>query len=108
MTNIAVGDLTTNGEQRAMRYTPAVTIVAAWMSADTGVGPAIASGSHTNKGICADLPVAPPKSKSAIKVKVKAATVVVVADCVRKLATSPLATKLIEPNVAKIKNNPTE
>ena len=32
---------------RAMRYTPAVTIVAAWISADTGVGPAIASGSQT-------------------------------------------------------------
>jgi hypothetical protein len=32
---------------RATRYTPAVTIVAAWMSADTGVGPAIASGSQT-------------------------------------------------------------
>ena len=28
-------------------YTPAVTIVAAWMSAETGVGPAIASGSQT-------------------------------------------------------------
>jgi hypothetical protein len=28
-------------------YTPAVTMVAAWMSADTGVGPAIASGSQT-------------------------------------------------------------
>jgi hypothetical protein len=32
---------------RATRYTPAVTIVAAWMRADTGVGPAIASGSQT-------------------------------------------------------------
>ena len=28
------------------RYTPAVTIVAAWISAETGVGPAIASGSQ--------------------------------------------------------------
>jgi hypothetical protein len=28
-------------------YTPAVTMVAAWMSAETGVGPAMASGSHT-------------------------------------------------------------
>jgi hypothetical protein len=28
-------------------YTPAVTMVAAWMSAETGVGPAIASGSQT-------------------------------------------------------------
>ena len=32
---------------RAMRYTPAVTIVAAWISAETGVGPAMASGSQT-------------------------------------------------------------
>ena len=37
-------------------YTPAVTIVAAWISAETGVGPAIASGSQTCSGICADLP----------------------------------------------------
>src|SRR3954471_13750002 len=43
-------------------YTPAVTIVAAWMSADTGVGPSIASGSQTYKGICALLPVAPTNS----------------------------------------------
>src|SRR5260370_17122183 len=45
--------------QRATRYTPAVTIVAAWISADTGVGPAIASGSHVYRAICADLPVHP-------------------------------------------------
>ena len=32
---------------RAIRYTPAVTIVAAWISAETGVGPAMASGSQT-------------------------------------------------------------
>ena len=48
---------------RATRYTPAVTIVAAWISADTGVGPAIASGSQTCSGICADLPVAPMNSR---------------------------------------------
>ncbi len=29
------------------------------MSAETGVGPAMASGSQTKSGICADLPVAP-------------------------------------------------
>src|SRR6185503_7938287 len=45
--------------ERATIYTPAVTIVAAWMRAETGVGPAIASGSHTYKGICADLPATP-------------------------------------------------
>jgi hypothetical protein len=32
---------------RPIMYTPAVTIVAAWMSADTGVGPSMASGSQT-------------------------------------------------------------
>ena len=32
---------------RPTRYTPAATMVAAWISAETGVGPAMASGSHT-------------------------------------------------------------
>ena len=32
---------------RTSMYTPAATIVAAWMSAETGVGPSIASGNHT-------------------------------------------------------------
>ena len=42
-------------------------MVAAWISADTGVGPAMASGSHTYSGICADLPVAPTNSSSPTK-----------------------------------------
>ena len=45
-------------------YTPAVTIVAAWISAETGVGPSMASGSQTYSGIWADLPVAPMNSSS--------------------------------------------
>ena len=44
---------------RPTRYTPAVTIVAAWINAETGVGPSIASGSQTCSGICALFPVAP-------------------------------------------------
>ena len=36
--------------------TPAVTMVAAWISADTGVGPSIASGSQVCRPSCADLP----------------------------------------------------
>ena len=41
------GPATTNrGIERATRYTPEVTIVAAWISAETGVGPSMASGSH--------------------------------------------------------------
>ncbi len=39
------------GDMRTSRYTPAVTMVAAWISADTGVGPSIASGSQLNRGI---------------------------------------------------------
>ena len=48
-----------SGLMRTMRYTPAVTIVAAWISADTGVGPSMASGSQMNSGSWADLPTAP-------------------------------------------------
>ena len=53
-------------EHRATIYTPAVTIVAAWIKALTGVGPAIASGNQTYKGICADLPIAPTNSSIVI------------------------------------------
>src|SRR5262245_52243024 len=40
-------------------------MVAAWISAETGVGPAIASGNQTCSGNWADLPIVPPNSKSA-------------------------------------------
>ncbi len=43
-------------------------MVAAWIRALTGVGPAMASGSHTYSGICALLPVAPTKSRIALAV----------------------------------------
>ena len=55
---------------RIIRNTPAVTIVAAWISADTGVGPSIASGSHRYSGSCALLPHAPTKQNNAIAVAV--------------------------------------
>jgi hypothetical protein len=53
-------------------YTPAVTIVAAWISALTGVGPSIASGSQTYNGNCADFPIAPAKSSKQIHVSTPA------------------------------------
>src|SRR5439155_13458088 len=56
---LAIGDIANSTLQRATRYTPAVTIVAAWISAETGVGPCIASGSQVYRGICADFPVQP-------------------------------------------------
>src|SRR6266545_2915635 len=40
-------------------------MVAAWISAETGVGPAMASGSHTWSGNWADLPIEPPNSNRA-------------------------------------------
>ncbi len=58
---ITASDWAKIGYSRATKNTPAVTIVAAWISAETGVGPAIASGSHTCSGICPDLPTAPRK-----------------------------------------------
>ena len=39
--------------------------MAAWIRAETGVGPAIASGSQTCSGNCADFPTVPPNSRSA-------------------------------------------
>ena len=48
-----------------MRYTPATTMVAAWMSADTGVGPAMASGSQVCSGNWPDFEVTPANRHSA-------------------------------------------
>src|SRR5438128_7651491 len=67
-TNIALGAWAKMAEERATMYTPAVTMVAAWMSALTGVGPSIASGSHIYKGNCADLAVQARKRSKLIKV----------------------------------------
>ena len=52
-----------------IKKTPAVTIVAAWIKAETGVGPSIASGNQVCKPIWADLPIAPTKRRKQIKVK---------------------------------------
>src|SRR3546814_5460826 len=45
-TPCATSDVSNIGDRRQTMNTPAVTIVAAWISADTGVGPSIASGSQ--------------------------------------------------------------
>src|SRR6202046_2081854 len=62
-TSCAAGASSNSGCMRAIRYTPAVTIVAAWISELTGVGASIASGSHVCSGICADLANAPTSSR---------------------------------------------
>ncbi len=59
---------------RAIRYTPAVTMVAAWMRAETGVGPSMASGSHVCSGSCADLARPPISSRPQIQLIVDVST----------------------------------
>jgi len=51
---------------RATMKMPAVTMVAAWISAEIGVGPSIESGSQTCSGNCADLPIAPMNNRMPI------------------------------------------
>ena len=55
----AVSDSSNSGDMRATMKIPAVTMVAAWINAEMGVGPSIESGNHTCKGTWADLPIAP-------------------------------------------------
>ena len=52
-----------SGNIRATRYTPATTIVAAWIRALTGVGPSMASGNQMCNGNMALFP-APPTNIS--------------------------------------------
>ena len=55
----ASGAYSKTGDNLATINTPAVTIVAAWISAETGVGPSMASGNQVCSKNCADLPIAP-------------------------------------------------
>ena len=62
-TKVSAVSLSSNsGDIRATMKMPAVTIVAAWIRAEIGVGPSIESGSQTCSGTCADLPIAPMNS----------------------------------------------
>src|ERR1700727_658990 len=83
---------------RTIRYTPAVTMVAAWMRADTGVGPSIASPNQACSGTWADLAQAPSSSSSPIAVR---------APC--EADGAPAKTPAYErvPKVLNIKNMPT-
>ena len=65
---IAVSDSWNSGDMRVTMKMPAVTIVAAWISAEIGVGPSIESGSQTCNGTCADLPIAPMNRQMQITV----------------------------------------
>src|ERR1700689_5645874 len=71
----AVGEYSNSGDMRATMKMPAVTMVAAWISAEIGAGPSMESGSHTCRGTCADLPMAPTTSQMQVKVIAGQATV---------------------------------
>ena len=74
MTSPAHGyEACSTGAIRVSRKTPDVTMVAACIRADTGVGPSIASGNHKYNGNCALLPQAPTNNMRAIPVAVTAA-----------------------------------
>ncbi len=66
----AVCESSNSGDMRATMKMPAVTIVAAWISAEIGVGPSIESGSQTCSGTCADLPIAPMNRQMQIRVAI--------------------------------------
>ncbi len=77
----AVSDSSNSGDMRATMKMPAVTIVAAWISAEMGVGPSMESGSQMCSGTCADLPIAPMKRQMHAKVMAGQATVPVMGIC---------------------------
>src|ERR1035437_4528274 len=68
MTCMASCDMENIAYNLATMNTPAATMVAACMSAETGVRPSMASGSHTCSGNWADFPTAPQNKSSAIMV----------------------------------------
>src|SRR3984893_5102252 len=74
-TDSAVSDSSNSGDMRATMKMPAVTMVAAWINAEMGVGPSMESGSHTCRGTCADLPMAPTNKQMQVKVMADQAVV---------------------------------
>src|ERR1035437_1697504 len=64
----AVSDSSNSGDMRATMKIPAVTMVAAWIRAEIGVGPSIESGNQTCSGNCADLAMAPMNRQMQITV----------------------------------------
>src|SRR5690348_9073551 len=65
-TDRAVSESSNSGDMRATMKIPAVTMVAAWIRAEMGVGPSMESGNQTCSGTWADLPMAPMNSRMQI------------------------------------------
>ncbi len=69
-------------------------MVAAWMSAETGVGPSMASSSQACSGTWADLPQAPISSRTPMVLSVASEA---------PLATSLMPLKLVVPKVTNMR-----
>ena len=87
----ATGAASNMGESRQTMNTPAVTMVAAWINAETGVGPSIASGSHVCRPNCADLPIA-PMNKRMHKISI----------VLRRMPRKPIVAPLIAGDASRI------
>ena len=74
-------------------------MVAAWISAETGVGPSIASSSQVCSGNCADLPQAASRSSRPIAVSVA---------CEALAETEEILANDVVPKVANIRPTPSE
>src|SRR5690348_3761410 len=74
----AVEEYSNSGDMRATMKMPAVTMVAAWISAEIGVGPSMESGSQTCSGTWADLPIAPMNRQMQMSVSAPAPLVAVI------------------------------
>src|ERR1700761_2108562 len=73
----ADSDSSNSGDMRATMNMPAVTMVAAWIRAEMGVGPSMKSGSQMCSGTCADLPMAPMNKQMQVKVMAGQVTLLV-------------------------------
>ena len=69
---MAPADMLKMGNILATKYTPATTMVAACINADTGVGPSMASGNQTCKGNMALFPAPPINIKIVAQVRADA------------------------------------
>ena len=103
--NCMAGNKEYNGWSRATKKMPAATMVAAWIRAEIGVGPSIASGNQTCKGNWADFAIGPKKTK---KQSIKAAHIGNVFsdnDCEIPIAMSLKSKLLVAQNNPKMPNN---
>ena len=94
----AVSENSYNGEQRTTKKTPAVTIVAACIRAETGVGPSMASGSQVCRKNCADFPIAPINKKMQISViRLNSPTIKLIFLSAKSSTDEKTSLKLIDP-----------